>query len=245
MSAILTVTNIEKRFGSKLVVDCVSFQAKRGECLGIVGPNGAGKTTLFNLLDGTIRPDSGAVSVGNADVTALAQYRRARLGIGRAFQVPRTFIGLTVFENVLAGVTHGAGFRGASARERTSEILEITGLSEKSERVAGALPLLDRKRLELAKAMSVGTRLLLLDEIAGGLTEQEVLELVEVVRRLKKDLAVLWIEHIPHALIAVSDRIMVLHFGRKLLDGDPRTVRDSTLVQEIYLGISPDVAAAS
>jgi branched-chain amino acid transport system ATP-binding protein len=242
MKPVLAVEGLEKRYGVKRVVDQVSFVAAMGECLGIIGPNGAGKTTLFNLLDGSVPPNAGTVVLDDVEITGLPQYRRARAGIGRAFQIPRPFVGLTVFENVLAGVMHGAHSRTAP-RRRALDVLEAVGLADKRDLIAGGLPLLDRKRLELAKAMSVGTRLLLLDEIAGGLTEHEVLQLVDVVKVLKRDHAVIWIEHIAHALIAAADRIMVLHFGAKLIEGPPAEVMASTVVQEVYLGISVDVAA--
>ncbi len=239
----LHATGVCKKFGVKPVVDKVDFSVARGECLGVIGPNGAGKTTLFNILDGTISMDAGTVRLGDTDVSHLAQHQRARLGLGRAYQVPRTFSGLSVFENVLAGVFHGARISGAAAEIEARRILEIVGLADRRNAPAGALPLLDRKRLELAKAMSVGTKVVLLDEIAGGLTEEEVTLIVEIVRTLKQDRAVIWIEHIAHALMAVADRLLVLNFGVKLADGDPATVMGSKLVQEIYLGISVDDAA--
>ncbi|CCD96123.1 putative ABC transporter, ATP-binding protein [Bradyrhizobium sp. ORS 375] len=242
MKPVLAVERLEKRYGVKTVVDQVSFTAAAGECLGIIGPNGAGKTTLFNLLDGCVAPNAGRVMLDDVDITHLPQYRRARRGIGRAFQIPRPFAGLTVFENVLAGVVHGAD-RSTAPQRRAIEILEAVGLAHKRDLLAGGLPLLDRKRLELAKAMSVGTRLLLLDEVAGGLTEHEVHQLVDIVNALKRDHAVIWIEHIAHALMAAADRIMVLHFGAKLVEGPPADVMASAIVQEVYLGISVDVAA--
>jgi len=244
MKPILAVERLEKRYGVKTVVDQVSFMAATGECLGIIGPNGAGKTTVFNLLDGSLAANGGKVVLDEVDITRLPQYQRARRGIGRAFQIPRPFAGLTVFENVLAGVMHGADRRTAPPR-RALEILEAVGLAHKRDLVAGGLPLLDRKRLELAKAMSVGTRLLLLDEVAGGLTEHEVLQLVDIVNVLKRNHAVIWIEHIAHALMAAADRILVLHFGAKLVEGPPAEVMASAIVQEVYLGISVDVAAGA
>jgi len=243
MKPVLAVENLEKRYGVKTVVDQVSFAVETGECLGIIGPNGAGKTTLFNLLDGSVQPNAGRVALEDVDITALPQYRRARLGIGRAFQVPRPFVGLTVFENVLAGVVQRPAQGGIAPRQRALDVLETVGLAGKRDLVAGGLPLLDRKRLELAKAMSVGTKLLLLDEIAGGLTEHEVFQLVDIVKALKRDHAIVWIEHIAHALIAAADRIMVLHFGAKLMDGNPAEVMASLTVQEVYLGISVDEPA--
>jgi branched-chain amino acid transport system ATP-binding protein len=239
----LNVDAVSKRYGVKTVVDKVSFSIATGECLGLIGPNGAGKTTLFNLLDGTVSMDGGTLRLDGADITKLAQHKRAQLGIGRAYQVPRTFVGLTVFENVLTGLFHGSKLRGSQAMQKAREILEVVSLYDKADAIAGGLPLLDRKRLELAKAMSIGRKVLLLDEIAGGLTEHEVFELVEIVRTLKADHAIIWIEHIAHALMAVADRLLVLNFGEKVSDGDPETVMASALVQEIYLGISVDDAA--
>ena len=157
--------------------------------------------------------------------------------------MPRPFTGLTVYENVLAGVMHGSGQVGASARARAQNVLEIVGLDAKQDMEAARLSMLDRKRLELAKAMSVGGKVLLLDEIAGGLTEQEVTELVDIVKVLKRDHAVLWIEHIAHALVAAADRLMVLHFGANLIEGPPAEVLATPVVQEVYLGISVDDAA--
>jgi branched-chain amino acid transport system ATP-binding protein len=243
MDVILDVVNVEKRYGSKLAVDKVSFAAAKGECLGIIGPNGAGKTTLFNLLDGSAKLDGGKVLLRGVNLTILPQYRRARMGIGRAYQIPRPFFGLSVFENVLVATLHGSPEVRARGERRALEILETVGLGEKLNVLAAGLPLLDRKRLELAKAMSIGTEVLLLDEIAAGLTEPEVLELVEIVKVLKRDHAVLWIEHIAHALAAAADRIMVLHFGAKLIEGKPAEVMETPVVQEVYLGISVDEPA--
>jgi branched-chain amino acid transport system ATP-binding protein len=239
----LDVQAVSKSYGPKTIVDKVTFSVAKGECLGVIGPNGAGKTTLFNALDGTVAIDGGEVRLDGAVISRLSQHERARRGLGRAYQVPRTFVGLSVFENVLAGVMHGPGLRGTNASAEARSILDTVGLAGKANLPAGALPLLDRKRLELAKAMSVGTRAILLDEIAGGLTEQEVHEIVEIVRTLKQDRAVIWIEHIAHALMAVATQIMVLNFGENVAEGDPATVMASRLVQEIYLGISVDDAA--
>ena len=245
MRPILEVAGVSKRYGAKVVVDDVSFALERGECLAIIGPNGAGKTTLLNLLDGSTKPNSGTIALDGNDITATAQYRRARLGIGRAFQIPRPFVDLSAYENVLAGLMHGAGLKRDRARRGAMEILETVGLSGKRYQIAGSLPLLDRKRLELAKAMSVGSRVLLLDEIAGGLTEHEVHALVEIVATLKREHAVIWIEHIAHALMAVADRMMVLHFGAKLIDAKPAQVMNDPIVHEIYLGIAVDDAASA
>ena len=243
MTPILEVRDAVKRYGPKIVVDGVSFDVAEGELLGVIGPNGAGKTTLFNVIDGATPCDGGSVRLEGAEITGLAPYRRARMGIGRAYQVPRPFSGLSVFENVLVGAFNHPGASTASARRRTLEVLDEVGLADKRAVAAGVLPLLDRKRLELAKAMSVGGKALLLDEIAGGLTDHEVFALVEIVKRLKHGRAVLWIEHIAHALKEAADRILVLHFGVKLIEDTPAIVMADPKVQEIYLGISVDEAA--
>ena len=241
----LDLRSVVKRYGSKTVVDAVSLAVAEGELLGVIGPNGAGKTTLFNVIDGAADCDSGSVSLAGEDITRLAPYRRARSGIGRAYQVPRPFERLSVFENVLAGAFNLPGATVASARRRALDVLDEVGLAAKRASVAGTLPLLDRKRLELAKAMSVGGKVLLLDEIAGGLTDAEVFALVEIVKRLKAGRAVLWIEHIAHALREAADRILVLHFGAKLIEDAPAVVMADAKVREIYLGISVDDAAGA
>lgn len=242
MSATLKVSGLSKSFGVVPVAVDVSFETKAGECLGVIGPNGAGKTSLLNLLDGSIRPASGRIFLDGFDITEKPRHLRARVGVGRAFQIPKPFSGLSVFENVLAATSFGGGLSGAGAAERALEILETVGLAAKSETISGRLTLLDRKRLELAKAIGTGSKVLLLDEIAGGLTEQEVQALVEIVRSLKKERAIVWIEHIAHALLATADRIMVMHFGRKLIEGEPNSVMQNAEVMEIYLGISVDAA---
>ena len=243
MTPTLDVQGVEKRYGVKTVLDKVSFVAAKGECLGIIGPNGAGKTTLFNVLDGSTPLNSGRVMLGGIDLTALPQYRRARAGVGRAFQIPRPFFALSVYENVLVGALHRPAAVRPAAKKRALEVIETVGLADKLNMPAGGLPLLDRKRLELAKAMSIGTEVLLLDEIAAGLTEQEVLELIDIVKVLKRDHVVLWIEHIAHALMAAAERIIVLHFGAKLFEGKPAEVLAAPIVHEVYLGISVDEPA--
>ena len=241
----LEVRGALKRYGPKVVVDHVSLAVANGELLGVIGPNGAGKTTLFNVIDGATKCDGGSVKLEGVEIAGLAPYRRARMGIGRAYQVPRPFSGLSVFENVLVGAFNLPGASAASARRWALEVLDEVGVADKREVIAGALPLLDRKRLELAKALSVGGKALLLDEIAGGLTDQEVFALVEIIKRLKQGRAVLWIEHIPHALREAADRILVLHFGAKLIEDTPAVVMADAKVQEIYLGISVDDAAGA
>ncbi|MGH9228049.1 MAG: ABC transporter ATP-binding protein [Acidimicrobiales bacterium] len=240
--AILEVEGLRKSFGGIVVVDDLSLTVAPDEAVGLVGPNGAGKTTVFNLVAGDLSPDAGRVRFDGVDVTAMRADRRCRAGIGRTAQVPRPYVGMTVFENVLVGAVFGAG---SPRSERTAlapalAALEQTGLAGRADAVAGSLGLLDRKRLELARALATEPRLLLLDEIAGGLTEAEMVELVDTIRALgRRGLAVVWIEHIVHALVAVVDRIVAMSFGRKIAEGGPRDVMASREVQEVYLGEVP------
>jgi branched-chain amino acid transport system ATP-binding protein len=220
------------------VVQDFSFDVAEGEALGIVGPNGAGKTTLLDLVAGDLRPDKGTVSLGGENLTRLPAHARCHRGVGRTAQIPRPFERLTVFENVLVGSTFGATGRLQGTRDEVAvAALEQAGMLNKANVVAGSLTLLDRKRLELARALATQPRLLLLDEIAGGLTEAEVLELVETITQIRTTgVAIVWIEHIVHALLRVVDRMMAVDAGRKLIDGDPQTVMASSEVRSVYLG---------
>lgn len=239
----LEVRGLCKAYGEVVVADHVDLVLRSGECLGVIGPNGAGKSSLFHLLTGTVAPDAGSIRLAGLELVGLPAQRRARLGIARAFQVPQPFAHLSVYENVLAAATFGAGLRGDAAAAAAMASLERCALARQAERPAGALTLLDRKRLEVAKGIAAAPKLLLLDEVAGGLTEREVQAMVALVQELKRSYAVIWIEHIVHALKAVADRVMVLHFGRKLLDDTPQAVMDSAVVREIYMGIPADAAA--
>jgi branched-chain amino acid transport system ATP-binding protein len=243
MSALLEVDGLRKRFGAIVVADDVTFSLESGQCLGMIGPNGAGKSSVFNLIAGTIPADGGTIRFEGRDLGRVPAHLRARRGIVRAFQIPQPFPHLTVYENVLAAASFGAGRSGAAAAASTLEVLGTMGLAAKSGTPAGRLPLLDRKRLELGKAVASCAKVLLLDEIAAGLTEPEVEELVALVRSLKTSHGIIWIEHIPHALRAVADRIMVLHFGKNVLAGPPAEVMTSRLVREIYMGFRADDVA--
>jgi len=241
--ALLEVSGLSKRFGAVVVADAVSVSVEIGECLGVIGPNGAGKSSFFNMVAGTLPPDSGSIRFAGRDVTRQPAYKRARAGIVRAFQIPQPFPALTVYENLLVAAQYGGGLRGSAAEEWVVSVLREFGLAGKAGLLGGRLTLLDRKRLELAKAVASKAQLLLLDEIAGGLTEREVEELAALIVLLKRDHAIIWIEHIAHALRAASDRILLLHFGKKLLDGPPAEVLASPVVREIYMGLAPDEAA--
>jgi branched-chain amino acid transport system ATP-binding protein len=239
---LLEVSHLRKRYGAVVVADEISFAVDTGACLGLIGPNGAGKTSLFGMLTGLIAPDGGAIRFAGRDIGPMPTHLRARAGIVRAFQIPQPFTQLSVYENLLTAACYGAGLPPAAAQRWAADVLGRTGLLPCAEQPAGTLRLLDRKRLELAKAIASQAKLLLLDEIASGLTEHEVAALVELIAALKSAHAIIWIEHIPHALRAVADRIMVLHFGRKLLDGPPAEVLASPVVREIYMGLPADAA---
>ena len=238
MTSLLQVGDVCKRFGALRVVENFTFDVAEGEALGIVGPNGAGKTTLLNLIAGDLRPDTGTVSFAGQDITTLPAHARCHLGIGRTAQIPRPFEGLTVFENVLVGSTFGSRGRLSTTRDAAAiAALERAGMLDKANIVAGSLRLLDRKRLELARALATQPTLLLLDEIAGGLTEGEVLELVETIKEIRAGgVSIVWIEHIVHALLRVVDRMVAVDAGRKLIEGDPHAVMTSNEVRAVYLG---------
>jgi branched-chain amino acid transport system ATP-binding protein len=242
--ALLQLESVSKSFGSLKVTDHLSLQVKRGEALGIIGPNGAGKTTLMNLIGGDVFVDSGRIVFDGRDITALPPAVRCHAGIARSYQIPHPFIGLTVFENVLVGATFGAQRSERDGRASALDVLERTGLAGKANRLAGTLPLLDRKRLELARALATEPSLLLLDEIAGGLTEHEVHALIDTVRSIRDEgVTIIWIEHIVHALLAMVERLVALDFGRLLMQGEPAAVMADPAVREIYMGIDVDEPA--
>ncbi|MFL5416204.1 MAG: ABC transporter ATP-binding protein [Myxococcales bacterium] len=234
---ILLVDAVSKSFGAVKVTDGLSFAVAEGETLGILGPNGAGKTTLFNLVTGELRPDAGRIEFRGEDVGELPPHRRCRMGMGRAYQIPKPFGAMTVFENLVTAAAFGGQRREKDTYDDAVEILRQTGLLAKGNVRAGGLGLLDRKRLELARALATRPRLLLLDEIAGGLTEHEARQLVAELRRIKSaGVTMLWIEHVVHALFAVADRLLVVHSGRKLAEGEPSRVLADPEVQRVYLG---------
>ena len=223
------------------MLDRLTLGVAEDEAVGVIGPNGAGKTTALNVLAGRLRPDRGRVLFAGRDITALPAHARSRAGIALTHQIPHPFPGMTVFENVLVGATHGGGRPERAALAACADALELAGLIDKANAPAGVLTLLERKRLELARALATGPRILLLDEIAGGLTEPEVLTMVLVIRQVRsRGIAIIWIEHIVHALRSVVDRLVAINFGAALTEGPPDAVMASPEVQRVYLGI--DVA---
>lgn len=238
MMPLLAVCDVRKSFGALVVADGISFELPQGQALGIIGPNGAGKSTLFNLIAGNLPVDGGAIEFDGSDVTKAPPIRRAHLGIGRSFQIPQPFEKMTVFENLLVAAAFGGQKKESEVKNLCVDILEQTGLIDRANRPAGQLPLLERKRLELARALATQPKLLLLDEIAGGLTEGECQTLVKTIRNIHRaKMSIIWIEHVLHALNSVVEKLLVLDFGRVIGAGEPKEVMQSKTVQEIYLGI--------
>ncbi|MGZ4149866.1 MAG: ABC transporter ATP-binding protein [Actinomycetota bacterium] len=237
MGALLELDHVTKRFGKVTIAEDLSLSVEPGDAVGIVGPNGAGKTSLFGVISGDLDPDAGEVRFDGRPITHVDPAIRSRLGIGRTYQVPRPFEGMTVFESVLVAAQQGAGERRHASYALAAAVLDEAGLSADANRPAGVLGLLQRKRLELARALATRPRLLLLDEVAGGLTDPEVVQLVDLVRGAReRGVAVIWIEHVVRALMDSVERLICLSAGRIVGDGAPADVLASPAVREVFLG---------
>jgi branched-chain amino acid transport system ATP-binding protein len=235
--AILTATGLTKRFGALVVLNNVDFIIGNGEAIGIVGPNGAGKTTLLNVLSGAYSPSGGHVVFRGNDVTTLGSAERCRLGIARSHQIPRPFAGMTVFENLHVAASIGGGQTGDAAYRACVDSLELCGMMKVANRRAETLGLLDRKRLEMARALATGPAVLLLDEIGGGLTDAEAAVLVTTIKSIvARGVSVVWIEHIVHVLLQVVTRLVCMDAGKILADGEPEAVMSDPAVVDAYLG---------
>jgi branched-chain amino acid transport system ATP-binding protein len=235
---LLELHSVAKSYGALKVTDDISLAVDEGTTLGILGPNGAGKTTLFNLISGDVRCDAGRVEYEGRDITALKPHQRCRAGIGRSYQVPQPFGNMTVFENLVTAACFGSQLSEHEAWDSAREVLDQTGLLAHANKPAGGLTLLNRKRLELARALATGPKLLLLDEIAGGLTEHEAKQLVEELQRIKASgVTMIWIEHVVHALLSIADRLFVINFGQKLAEGEPQAVMNDGEVRRVYMGL--------
>ena len=241
MPDILVVNNLQKSFGRLVAVDDLSFEVREGEILGMMGPNGAGKTTVFNLLTGIIKPDGGNITFEGKEITQESPSVRCHKGLGRTYQIPQPFDKMSVFENLLVAAVHGGGLRERQARDEIYDNLEMIGLYAKKNEFAGGLPLLDRKRLELGRALATRPSLILLDEVAGGLTEAEAEQVLEIVKLIqKRGVSIIWIEHIMMMMSEGVDRLLVISEGRWLKCGHPGEVMCSEEVLECYLGVEED-----
>ena len=235
---ILSGTGISKSYSALRVLHSVDIDIHEGEILGILVPNGAGKTTLFNMISGDATLDAGELTFDGQKLRSEPPHQRCRRGIGRTYQIPKPYAGMTTFENLMVAAMFGASLSERRANAFCAAILEECGLAAKANLTAGSLTLLDRKRLELARALASDPKLLLLDEIAGGLTEEEARQLVELVRQIRqRNITIIWIEHVLNAIMAVADRLLVLNFGEKIADGAPRQVIANPDVQRVYMGI--------
>jgi branched-chain amino acid transport system ATP-binding protein len=240
---LLELDGVTKRFGQVVIAENLSLAIGPGDTVGIVGPNGAGKTSLFGLISGDLAPNAGEVRLAGRTVTKLDPAGRCRLGIGRTYQVPRPFGDMTVFENLLMAAQQGGGLRRRASYAAAAAALDRTGISGHANTQAARLGLLQRKRLELARALATQPSLLLLDEVAGGLTDPEVAQLVEIVRGVNADgVTVIWIEHVVRALTPVVTRLLCLTGGKFVGDGDPATVLAEPAVREVFLGGSVTAA---
>ena len=234
----LEVRDLSKSFGGLKAVDRASLDVRQGEIVGLIGPNGAGKTTLFAAIAGFHVPDSGRVAFEGRDITGLPPHRICAAGMVRTFQITQPFAKISVRQNIMVGAYLHTADRRLAAREAEA-VAQTVGMTDQLDQLGADLTVAGRKRLELARALATGPRLLLLDEIAGGLTEGECHALVETIQAIRAGgITLVWIEHIVHALLAVVERLVVLDFGRKIAEGEPRAVMASPEVQEIYMGIA-------
>jgi branched-chain amino acid transport system ATP-binding protein len=236
---ILSLTGIHKHFGGVLAVKDMSFDVRTGEAFGLMGPNGAGKSTLINIIAGAYKPDSGTIKFKGHKIVGLAPHRICHLGIGRTYQIAKPFVNLTVMQNIVVAAEYGRGIGKAAAEKEASKILDIVGLSNSKDIFTRDLSAIILKRLELARALATNPSLLLLDEVAAGLTEEEIPKMLEILQEIRKlGTTFILIEHVMRVMVKAVDRIMVMDKGAKIAEGSPREVMKDRKVIDAYLGES-------
>ncbi len=236
--SVLRLSGVQKSFGALQVAQDITFDVPQGQALGIIGPNGAGKSTLLNLITGNIDPDQGRIEFMGRDVTKIPPMQRTLMGMGRSFQIPQPFDNISVFENVLVAACFGQNVSESVAIDPCADILEQTEMMHLANMPASKLSLLERKRLELARALATNPKLLMLDEIAGGLTDAECLSLIDTIKAIHSSgVTIIWIGHVLHALTSVVEQLLVLDFGKVIAMGEPQKIMESRNVQQVYLGI--------
>ena len=236
--SVLRLSGVQKSFGALQVAQDITFDVPQGQALGIIGPNGAGKSTLLNLITGNIDPDQGRIEFMGRDVIKIPPMQRTLMGMGRSFQIPQPFDNISVFENVLVAACFGQNVSESVAIDPCADILEQTEMMHLANMPASKLSLLERKRLELARALATNPKLLMLDEIAGGLTDAECLSLIDTIKAIHSSgVTIIWIEHVLHALTSVVEQLLVLDFGKVIAMGEPNKIMESRNVKQVYLGI--------
>lgn len=234
---ILSVVEVNKHFGGVVAVKDLSCDVQAGETLGLMGPNGAGKTTLINVIAGEYKPDSGTVKFKGNDITGLPPHKICHLGIARTYQIPQPFTNLTALQNIVVAATYGRGLSKAGAEIEAAKLLDTVGLSEKKDMLTRDLASITLKRLELARVLATNPTLLLIDEVAAGLTEAEIPQVLDLLKKIHEmDITIILIEHVMKVMVEAVDRIIVMDKGMKLTEGKPNEVMEDRKVIEAYLG---------